>query len=341
VKEARFWERAGDDGLVRCRLCPRECKIAPGKTGFCGQRENRDGTLYSRIYARATSAALDPIEKKPLYHFMPGSAVLSLGTVGCSFKCPFCQNWSISQMEAETEELLPEAAVGLALRKNAAGIAYTYNEPMIWLEYVIDTATLAREKGLVNVLVTNGYVNEAPLAEALQYVDALNIDVKSFDPQFYKDLCKGELEPVLARAEQARKAGAHVEITNLVIPGYNDRTALYEGLAKWIAEKLGPQTPLHFSAHFPRYRLKAPATSVQTLTAAREVARKYLKYVYLGNVNVVDGANTKCSGCGAALISRVLYEVDPAGLDDQGRCQNCGEVGPVVVRPSWRGKAKG
>ncbi|MHC4917494.1 MAG: AmmeMemoRadiSam system radical SAM enzyme, partial [Planctomycetota bacterium] len=218
MKEARFWERGDDGGLAICRLCPHECSVAPGKTGLCGQRENRDGTLYSRIYARATTAALDPIEKKPLYHFMPGSAVLSLGTVGCNFKCPFCQNWSISQVEARTEELLPEAAVGLALRKKAEGIAYTYNEPMIWLEYVIDTARLAREKGLANVLVTNGFVNEAPLAEALQYVDALNIDIKSFDEKFYVDLCKGRLGPVLASAEQAARAGAHVEITNLVIP---------------------------------------------------------------------------------------------------------------------------
>jgi len=340
VKQARFWEPAGEGGAVHCFLCPHECHIAPGKVGKCGQRENRDGTLYSRIYARATSAALDPIEKKPLYHFMPGSAVLSLGTVGCNFKCPFCQNWSISQVEAETEELLPEAAVGLALRKKAAGIAYTYNEPMIWLEYVIDTAKLAREKGLTNVLVTNGYVNSAPLAEALPYIDALNVDVKSFDPQFYKDLCKGRLEPVLAAAEQAAAAGAHVEITNLVIPGYNDRTALYEGLAGWMAEKLGANTPLHLSAHFPRYRLKAPATGLQTLLAARETALKHLKYVYLGNVNVTDGADTCCRRCSSTLISRRAYDIESAGLDTEGKCANCGEAGPVQMRPAWSGKAE-
>ena len=340
MKEARFWESAGGEGRVHCFLCPHDCQIAPGKVGVCGQRENRDGKLYSRIYARATTAALDPIEKKPLYHFMPGSSVLSLGTVGCNFKCPFCQNWSISQVEAETEELLPEAAVGLALRKRAAGIAYTYNEPMIWLEYVIDTARLAREKGLANVLVTNGYVNEAPLAEALPFIDAMNIDVKSFDEQFYKDLCKGTLAPVIARAEQARAAGVHVEITNLVIPGYNDRSALYEELAGWMAEKLGPRTPLHLSAHFPRYRLKAPATGLQTLLAAREAALKHLRHVYLGNVNVTEGADTRCGECDATLVKRSGYEIDSSGLDTEGRCGSCGIDGPLVLRPAWSGKAE-
>ncbi len=340
MREARFWEPAGEDGSVHCYLCPHDCHIARGKTGICGQRENRDGTLLSRIYARATTAALDPIEKKPLYHFMPGSSVLSLGTVGCSFKCPFCQNWSISQVEAETEELLPEAAVGLALRKRAAGIAYTYNEPMIWLEYVIDTARQAREKGLANVLVTNGYVNEAPLEEALPFIDAMNIDIKSFDEKFYKDLCKGKLAPIVARAEQAKAAGVHVEITNLVIPGYNDRTALYEKLAGWMAERLGPETPLHLSAHFPRYRLKAPATGLQTLLAAREATLKHLKHVYLGNVNVTEGSDTTCSGCDTTIVTRRGYEADAAGLDTEGRCGNCGIPGPVVLQPAWSGKAE-
>jgi pyruvate formate lyase activating enzyme len=340
LKRARFWEAVGDGGAVQCRLCPHECRLSPGGVGTCGQRENRDGTLFSRIYARATTAALDPIEKKPLYHFMPGSAVLSLGTVGCNFKCPFCQNWSISQVEAETEELLPEAAVGLALRKRAAGIAYTYNEPMIWLEYVIDTARLAREKGLVNVLVTNGYVQHDPLAEALEWIDALNVDVKSFDPDFYRDLCKGRLEPVLACAEQARAAGAHVEITNLIIPGYNDRPSLCERLAEWVALKLGPQTPLHFSAHFPRYRLKAPATGLQTLLTAREAARKHLDHVYLGNVNVTDGSDTCCRGCQATLVSRSGYEIKLVGLDDHGRCSACGSASPLITAPPWKERAK-
>ncbi len=338
MKEARFWEPAGEGDAVHCFLCPHECRIAPGKTGFCGQRQNREGKLNSLIYARATSAALDPIEKKPLYHFMPGSAVLSLGSVGCNLKCPFCQNWSISQVGADTEELLPEAAVGLALRKKAAGIAYTYNEPMIWLEYVIDTARLAREKGLANVMVTNGFVNEAPLAEALPWIDALNIDIKSFDEDFYRDLCKGRLEPVLERAKQARAAGAHVEITYLVIPGYNDRSALYEGLARWMAENLGPDTPLHLSAHFPRYRLKAPATSLATLLAARGAALQHLKFVYLGNVNVTDGADTRCGSCCATLVSRKGYDANPSGLGSEGRCAGCGAEAPVVLRPAWNGK---
>jgi len=336
LKEARFWESAGE-AKVRCRLCPHECLINPGKVGICGQRENDGGHLFSRIYARITAAALDPIEKKPLYHFMPGTGVLSLGSVGCNFRCSFCQNWSISQNEAPTEELLPEAAVGLALRKRAAGIAFTYNEPMIGLEYVIDTARLARAKGLANVLVTNGFVNEAPLAEALPLIDAMNVDVKSFEEDFYKKLCGGRLAPVLARCEQARAAGVHLEITYLVIPGHNDRSALYEGLARWIAEKLGPETPLHLSAHFPRYRLQAPATTPSTLMSAQMAAGRLLKHVYVGNVSGPGGDNhTPCAGCGAVLVERRGYDVKPAGLGPDGRCLKCGAAGPIIVKPKWK-----
>jgi pyruvate formate lyase activating enzyme len=335
VKEARFWQPA-EEAKVRCRLCPHECLINPGKVGICGQRENDGGHLFSRIYARVTSAALDPVEKKPLYHFMPGTGVLSLGSVGCNFRCSFCQNWSISQNDAATEELLPDAAVGLALRKRAASIAYTYNEPIIGLEYVIDTARLAREKGLANILVTNGFVNEAPLAEALPFIDALNVDVKSFEEDFYKKLCGGHLGPVLARCEQARRAGAHLEITYLVIPGYNDRTALYEGLSSWIAEKLGDQTPLHLSAHFPRYRLQAPATTVSTLMAAQITARRFLKHVYLGNTAGGGDNHTACAGCGAVLVERHGYEVKTPGLGPRGECAKCGAASPIIVKPRWK-----
>lgn len=335
MKEARFWEGA-DGGAVRCRLCPHECRIENGRTGICGQRENRDGRLLSRILGRVSTAALDPIEKKPLYHFIPGSSVLSIGSVGCNFKCPFCQNWSISQVEARTEELSPEGAVGLARRKNAAGLAYTFNEPTIWLEHVIDTARLARAQGLANVLVTNGFVNEAPLAEALQFIDALNIDVKSFEESFYLDLCRGRLAPVLARAEQSVKAGAHVEITYLIIPGYNDRSSNYQALAAWMAEKLGPETPLHFSAHFPRYRLKAPATGLDALLAAREVAGKRLKHVYLGNIAPAEDSDTACGGCGATLVTRAGYDVATVGLLPDGKCRSCGAASSILMSPRWK-----
>jgi pyruvate formate lyase activating enzyme len=340
MREARFWEQ-GPDGRLICRLCPHECRISAGKTGICGQRQNVDGRLMSRIYARVTSAALDPVEKKPLYHFMPGSAVLSLGTVGCNLKCSFCQNWSISQAEAPTEEMPPETAVGLALRKRAAGIAYTYNEPMIWLEYVIDTARLARSRGLANILVTNGFVSPGPLAEALEFVDALNIDVKSFEDDFYRKLCGGKLAPVLSCAEQCRRAGAHVEITYLVIPGFNDRSPLYEGVAKWMAEKLGPDTPLHFSAHFPRYRLTAPATTLSALMSAQQAAQRHLKYVYVGNVQAAEPSNTPCGQCGAVLLSRRGYETDSSGLGPEGQCAKCGAASPVIVRPRWQAGRKG
>jgi pyruvate formate lyase activating enzyme len=343
VKTARFWSPeaqgpAGASGL-RCQLCPHQCLIAEGKSGICQQRLNNGGQLTLPAYARITTVALDPIEKKPLYHFMPGSAVLSLGTSGCNLRCPFCQNWSISQDQAPTEELLPKAAVGLALRKKADGIAYTYNEPTVWLEYVIDTAGLAREAGLANIMVTNGYINPQPLAEALPLIDAMNIDIKSFDDNFYADLCKGHLQPVLTTAIQAVKSGTHVEITCLLIPGHNDRAELVGEMAAWIAAELGPHTSLHLSAHFPRYRLKAPATPVQTLLTARAAALEHLDHVYLGNVSITEGANTECKSCSTTLVARQGYDTEVTELAADGRCENCGNPGPVIMRPSWKGKA--
>lgn len=273
-----------EGGKVRCLLCPNYCLLNKGELGRCGVRQNQNGRLYSLIYGETTSVALDPIEKKPLYHFHPGELILSLGTKGCNLKCPWCQNWSISQdLKSPTEKMTPQEAVAKAKQLNSFGIAYTYNEPFIWYEFVYDTAKLAHQEGLKNVLVTNGYVNLKPLEEIIGFIDAMNIDVKSMEASFYQKHCQGKLAPVLAAAEFSAKR-CHVEITNLVIPTLNDRGEDFRKLTDWVAEKLGGDTPLHFSRYFPCYKIDIPPTPIETLKQAEGYALKKLRYVYLGNV---------------------------------------------------------
>ncbi len=284
MKEALYWEEEGGEGQVRCRLCPHECRIVNGLTGICGVRQNLGGKLYSTVYGETTSVALDPIEKKPLYHFHPGEYILSLGTKGCNFKCPFCQNWAISQdIEARTEAITPDWAVAKANECGSFGIAYTYNEPFIWYEFVLDTAKLARRKGLKNVLVTNGYVNPGPLEEMLPVIDAMNIDLKSIDDEFYRRYCKGSLAPVLHTIKRS-VGSCHVEITNLVITGLNDKDEDFIRLTDWIYKNAGPDVPVHFTRYFPCYNLESPPTSKETLEKARQIAGKKLKNVHLGNI---------------------------------------------------------
>ena len=326
--EAMYYETLGDD-RVRCHLCPHECTVKPGAVGLCRQRKNEDGTLRSRIYGRVTSASMDPIEKKPLYHFHPGKSILSLGTNGCNFRCRHCQNWSISQEDAATQDLPPEQAVTLAEQSDSFGIAYTYNEPLIWYEYVLDTAKLARDRGLKNVLVTNGFINPEPLAELLPLIDGLNIDLKSIRDEFYRDVCGGRLEPVLETAKTA-KTSAHLEVTNLIIPTHNDSDADLTDLADWIRDHLGADTPAHLSAYFPRYRLKAPATPPETLERAHAIFADRLDHVYLGNMMLDKGADTLCTNCGATLIGRRGYSTSIRGLDGR-KCAKCGAELNVVL----------
>jgi len=272
-------------GKVRCLLCPNYCLLKKGEIGRCGVRQNENGRLYSLIYAEATSISLDPIEKKPLYHFYPGNSILSLGTKGCNLKCPWCQNWSISQgdLNCPTEKLSPEEAVAKAKELGSFGIAYTYNEPFIWYEFVYDTARLARQEGLKNVLVTNGYVNQKPLEELIGFIDAMNIDIKSTEESFYQKYCQGKLAPVQRCAEFSAKR-CHIELTNLIIPALNDKEEGFRELTDWIAQKLGRETPLHFSRYFPAYKTDIPPTPIETLKRAEAIAREKLRYVYLGNV---------------------------------------------------------
>lgn len=287
-KEALFYEKI-NNGRVHCYLCPHNCNIPREGRGICGVRINIDGILYSLNYGGITSIGVDPIEKKPLNRFHPGTFILSVGSVGCNLRCPFCQNHSIARVkpeeihthQADSDEI---AAKAVSLRgQGNIGVAYTYNEPTIWYEFVYETAKKVREKGMLNVLVTNGYIEEEPLKQILPYIDAMNIDLKAYNERFYKELVRGGLEEV--KATILRSAGhCHVEITTLVIPGWNDSAEEMEEMARWLAS-LSPDIPLHLSRYFPRYKMTdRPPTPLQTLTELKRIAGRHLKHVYLGNI---------------------------------------------------------
>ena len=324
MREALYYE-PHERGVI-CRLCPKECVIGEGLTGFCRARRNVGGQLFAANYAACSSYALDPVEKKPLYHFYPGSYIFSIGTWGCNFACRFCQNWQIAQEEPDTVAMTPEKAVATAVgagRQNI-GIAYTYSEPSVWYEFVLDTAQLARSQGLKNVLVTNGFIKPAPLAGLLPYIDALNIDVKAFNERFYREVCAGRLAEVKRTVELAADA-AHVEVTCLVVPELNDDAAELEALAAWLAG-ISRDIPLHFSRYFPNYKLDTPPTPVATLETAYEAARRHLRYVYVGNVGA-EGVNTHCPDCDLVVIDRLRRE---SRLADDKKCPRCGSGIAVV-----------
>jgi pyruvate formate lyase activating enzyme len=327
LKEAAYYEKL-DGGKVHCHLCPQECKINDGRKGFCRARSNNGGVLYSDIYEQVLAAHLDPIEKKPLYHFHPGKPVFSIGTRGCNQRCDFCQNWEMVETDSPGTRITSDEVAAMAGRDGSIGIAYTYNEPLIWFEFVLECAKKVRERGLKNVLVTNGSVNPEPLEELLPYVDAMNIDLKSMDPGFYKKICQSKLEPVLATIRRAKRS-CHVEITNLLIPSHNDSDGLIGLLVDFVAE-LGSDTPLHFSAYYPCYKMTVEPTPVATLRRARDIATRKLDFVYMGNVRAEDAGTSCCPGCGAPVVERDGYSTDPSGLDG-GRCASCGSDLPFVV----------
>lgn len=312
------------NGIVQCLLCPHYCSIANGGQGICRQRKNEGGILYSENYGKVVSVNLDPIEKKPLYHFYPGSKILSIGTNGCNFSCHFCQNWSISQQDSVFREMPPFEIIELARRYNTDFIAYTYNEPFVWYEYVIECMRAACKDGMKNVLVTNGYVNPEPLSEILPYISAINLDIKGMRADFYKRLCGANLDSVLETAKMV-SGKSHLEITNLVIPGENDSIDDIKCLAAWIANNLGVNTPLHLSAYSPAYKFMAPPTSSGKLLEAYSIARKYLRFVYVGNISgLKDGKDTVCHQCGNKLIIRDGYQTDVVGLTPIRTCKKCG-----------------
>ncbi|MEW6524848.1 MAG: AmmeMemoRadiSam system radical SAM enzyme [Bacillota bacterium] len=326
MKEARHYEPTADRS-VKCRLCPKLCLVREGKTGVCRVRQNLEGKLYSQNYARISSYAVDPIEKKPLYHFYPGTRVLSVGTVGCNFTCQFCQNWTITHDDrATTVELTPDQLVYRCQKEQGRdpgciGIAYTYSEPLVWYEYVTDTAALAKDHGLKNILVTNGSINPGPLASLLPLVDAMNIDVKSFDAGYYARICSGLLEPVKSTVEEAVRAGVHVEVTTLLVEDLNDDDEEVEALARWLAG-LNADLPLHLSRYFPAFKMDNPPTSVKTMKRAAAIARRHLRYVYLGNVWGAENNSTHCPQCGALVLRRHSLTLEENLLVD-GHCPEC------------------
>lgn len=326
-KEALFYEKL-DKQKIGCRLCPHNCTISDGKVGICGVRKNTAGTLHTLIYGEVSSLAMDPIEKKPLYHFYPGSSILSIGTVGCSFRCRFCQNHNISQNpEYPTQNHTPDEIVEFALSRGSIGVAYTYSEPFIWYEYILDVCKKAKQAGLKNVFVTNGYINKDPLLNLLQFADAFNVDLKSFSEDFYQRIIGGKVKHVLETIEEiSLHPAVMLELTTLVIPGYNDSDEEMEEITGFIAS-LSRDIPYHLSAYYPTHHFTVPATPIKTLERLKEIALKKLKYVYLGNVRA--DSNTYCPSCGSQLIERRGYSTEIQNMEN-GKCGKCGAGIPVV-----------
>ncbi|RDV84280.1 AmmeMemoRadiSam system radical SAM enzyme [Ammonifex thiophilus] len=333
MREALFYEKR--DGKVVCHLCPHECAVKEGKTGLCRVRQNREEKLYTLNYGACSSCAVDPVEKKPLYHFYPGHTILSLGTWGCNLRCLFCQNWEISQGNPPTVNLEPAQVLDMlrAQGPRCIGVAYTYSEPVVWYEFVLDTAKLVKEAGYKNVLVTNGFINEEPLCKLLPYVDAMNIDLKSFRDEFYRRLCRGRLEPVKRTIEQVHRR-CHLEVTTLLVTGENTGEEEIEALASWLAG-LSPDIPLHLSRYFPNFEFTAPPTPLEDLYRARDIARRYLRYVYLGNVWDEEGGITYCPECRRPVIKREGYKIREVALKEgEGSwlCASCSAALPLVGR---------
>lgn len=328
LHEALFYHSLGDR-QVNCVLCPRRCVIPDGKRGFCGVRENRGGTLYSLVYAKPCSLHIDPIEKKPLFHFLPGTRAFSLATVGCNLRCKFCQNWQISQASPEdvsAENMTPQEVVEKALESGAPVIAYTYTEPTIYYEYMLDIAKLAKKAGLKNVMHSAGYINEEPLRQLCPYLDAANIDLKGFSQRFYTEATLGNVDDVLRSLKILKESGVWLEITNLILPGLNDNPDEIRRMCVWIRENLGVATPLHFSRFWPMHKLiSLSPTPVETLEMARRIAQEEgIRYVFIGNAQTAEGENTYCPKCGKAVIRRTGYVVTEMNLKD-GHCSFCGQ----------------
>ena len=321
-----------EEGGARCELCPHKCLVLPGKSGRCGVRIYQvDHGLVTMSYGNTSSIALDPIEKKPLYHFYPGATILSLGSFGCNLRCRFCQNWQISQDTRVVDVITPQRLVQWAKEyedTRCIGVAFTYNEPTIWYEFVQDTASLIRAAGLKTVLVTNGYISPDPWRQLLPYIDAVNIDVKAWSDEFYRELCGGALQPVLDNVEIAGEC-CHVELTYLIIPGCNDDSRSIEEFTRWVRERLGAATPVHFSRYFPNYRLDIPATPIATMEKARKIAAKRLEYVYLGNVEIAGASHTYCPICNALVIERGRFQA-PQIYAVHGYCPDCGQKLPLI-----------
>ncbi len=333
IKEGVLFDRLADN-KVKCNVCSHRCTIAEGKLGVCRTRQNKNGKLYSLIYNTVSSEAVDPIEKKPLYHFLPGTLSYSLGTIGCNFRCMHCQNWNISQAtleESYTMEITPEDAIKRALATGCKSIAWTYNEPAIWHEYTYDSAVLAKKAGLKTIYVTNGYITPEALRRIAPYLDAFRVDIKSFSDDFYRKICGARLAPVLESTKLAKELGMHVETITLVIPTKNDSPEEITQIVRWVHDNLGADTPMHFTRFTPMYKMNdLYITPTATLEMAHDIAKKEgMKFVYTGNVPGHKYENTYCPKCNALLIDRAGFRVSAIKIKD-GKCPECGEAVPVV-----------
>lgn len=330
--EAKYY--VSENGKVRCLLCPHRCAIAEGKSGICRVRKNINGRLTAISYGLISALALDPIEKKPLYHFYPGSKILSLGNVGCNFACQFCQNHVIAQavefdFDGYEQNIAPDFVVKkakAAVADGNIGVAYTYNEPTVGFEFMLDIASRVKAKGLKNVMVSNGFIETEPLKELLDVVDAFNIDLKSSTNEFYAHLLGGKRDPVLNTLLEIDRAGRHLEITYLVIPDENDNRGEFRKTCQWIASNLGPSTVLHVTRYFPNYHFNQPPTSLTSILDLYGIAREHLQHVYLGNTGMSEYSNTYCDHCGKLMVERRSYQANLLGLSKDGKCLGCGNV---------------
>lgn len=329
IRSTQYWSREVD-GRIRCDLCPRFCKLQEGQRGLCFVRGCHEHQIVLTTYGRSSGFCIDPIEKKPLNHFYPGTPVLSFGTAGCNLACKFCQNWDISKsrdVDRLLDQAAPEGIAAAAIRHGCRSVAFTYNDPVIFHEYAIDVAQACREQGVNTVAVTAGEVNPEPRAEFYRYMNAANVDLKGFTERFYHKVCAGHLQPVLETLKYIRReTRTWLEITSLLIPGQNDSDAELEEMTTWIAGELGPDVPLHFSAFHPDYRMRdIPHTPPETLHRARKIAIKNgVRYCYTGNIHDIDGQSTYCHQCGNRLIERDWYQLGGWNLDSQRACTSCG-----------------
>lgn len=323
MKEAKFYKKL-DDAVVQCQLCPQMCEIEEDKRGMCIGRKNEKGILFAESYGETISVSMDPIEKKPLYHFYPGKQILSVGPNGCNLTCDFCQNYNISQQRAATSAITAQDLVTLCKRYDSIGVAFTYTEPLIWYEFILDTAKILKENNLQVVLVTNGFINPRPLREILPFVDAMNIDLKSMNNEFYKTYCSGLLEPVKQTVTTAASE-THIEVTNLIITDLNDTKVEIEELIDFVAS-VDPEIPLHFSRYFPVYKMNKPPTKPETLKMAFDSAKQKLSYVYIGNIQIPQTHNTLCPSCNAQLIKRTGYHTLIENITSNNTCKECGQL---------------
>jgi len=331
--KARYYEKLKDK-RIKCILCPRECIVADLERGYCGVRENRSGIYYSLVYSKPCSLAVDPIEKKPLFHFKPGSLSFSLATAGCNIECKFCQNWNISQMRPEqirSVDLSPSKVVKAALKEKAKSIAFTYTEPVVFQEYMIDTAKEGNKKGIPIVMISNGYIKKEPLSEICKHLPAIKVDLKAFTEKFYKESCSGELKPVLDSLIQIKKSGIWLELVVLIIPGLNDSKAEIDKMTKWVKKNLGKDVPMHFTRFHPMYKMKnIPSTPLKTLERCREVAKANgINFPYIGNVPGHEGEHTYCPKCSEILIKRYGFYIMKNSIK-KGKCPNCKERIPGI-----------